>query len=269
MNAPFQLDLFSGLKDLPTVARETTPVAVDPAAELAERLAKTLVHPLGSLVLTNNRSRIVSARRKAGALDVRIHRCFVSASPETLDEVAEFLEGAGGRNRQRALAAIRRHFEAHNEREGAAGSRPARRPRRLVLRPVGQTYNLLEILDDINERYFQGELNDLKITWGRRLSERRKRRSPNSGISIRLGAYHDGERLIRIHRALDQSDVPLFVVESVVHHEMLHAVVPIVQRRGERRRIHTPEFRRREREYEHFEKAERWISKNLRRLAGH
>ena len=83
---------------------------------------------------------------------------------------------------------------------------------------------------------------------------------------MRLGTYSDHDRLIRIHRCLDSADVPAFVVESVVYHEMLHADLPVEIHNG-RRRLHTPEFRRRERLFHRFTEAESWLDEHLGTLA--
>ena len=85
--------------------------------------------------------------------------------------------------------------------------------------------------------------------------------------SIRLGSYRYDTRVVRIHRALDHPEVPRFVVESVVHHELVHAALPepAVGWDG-RRRIHTPEFRHLEREFVHHRQAQEWIAQNFRRL---
>jgi hypothetical protein len=70
------------------------------------------------------------------------------------------------------------------------------------------------------------------------------------------------DRLVRLHPVLDHASVPRYVVASVVHHEMLHAEMGVETRNG-RRRVHPPEFRRREREFEEYERAKGWIEKNL------
>ena len=228
------------------------------ARGLAARLNPLLGGELGSLILIDNRTRIVSARRLETALEVRIHRSFVHASDDTLEQVAEFLGGARGRRRSQALEAIRRHFEAHHD--------PAVPPPH-QLEPEGRFFDLREIRDRINKEYFDDEL-EVEITWGRTPPERRRSRRQR-GFSIRLGSYDDRSRLVRVHRSLDRPEVPRCVVESVVHHEMLHAAIPPERGvAGSRRRIHTPEFRRRERHYEHHEVAERWLKENLTRLAG-
>jgi hypothetical protein len=47
---------------------------------------------------------------------------------------------------------------------------------------------------------------------------------------------------------------------------MLHAALPS-QRHNGRRRLHTPEFRRREQLYHYAAEANRWLEENLSRLA--
>ena len=83
--------------------------------------------------------------------------------------------------------------------------------------------------------------------------------------SLQLGSYSYEDRLIRIHRVLDDPSVPRYVVEAVVHHELLHADMP-PEVRGGKRQFHTPEFRRRERLYRNLGRAERWIGEHLPEL---
>ncbi len=227
-------------------------------AALAPRLREALGGRLGTLTLTDNRSTIVSARESGGGkLDVRIQRCFATAPDETVAAVAEFLSSAkGSPTRRRALAEIRAYFGRYRP------ARPLRRRRRrIVLRPVGDTLDLRQVRDEINRRYFGDEL-EVHVTWGREPSRRRRARR---NVSVRLGTYSDRDCVVRVHRCLDRPSVPRYVVESVVYHEMLHAAVPPVAKNG-RRLIHTPEFRRRERQFPDYERAERWLERNLNRL---
>ena len=219
---------------------------------MAEHFADTL---LASVTLTQNRSRILSARNGEAGLDVRIHRSFSNAPPQVLGAVADvLLGGKASARRRRGLAVVRKHFENH---------RPAEPQRTRTLRPIGNHFDLRTLREQVNQRYFEGKI-DVAITWGR--APRMKGRRRKDRFSIRLGSYDERAQLVRIHPCLDQSDVPEYVVESVVYHEMLHAAVP-PERRGERRSVHTPEFRRRERLYEHHDAANRWLDANLRRLA--
>ncbi len=220
----------------------------------AQRLENLLDGRLGTLTLTENRSRILSAKALAdGKLAVRIHRCFVSASDQILATTAAFLSGdLDGKERRRALAIIRQHFELEVTQEHE--SKPARLP---TLHPIGCRFDLREVRDRINRDYFDGQLN-VHITWGREGSRRHQR-------SIRLGSYQARNSLVRLHRALDRPWVPAYVIESIVYHEMLHADIP-PEISGSRRTIHTREFKRRERLFPHYERSEAWLKKNLDRL---
>ncbi len=277
---PFQLQLLDDTVPALPPRRQAPKDAgrPDPTRGLAERLERWMPGRVRSLVLTDNKSRIISARPAARGegLDVRIHRCFADATDATLRSVVVFLESRRrSAARRQALRAIREHFAGH-------GPRPEAAPRRTTLRPVGRCFDLRQLRDELNHRYFGGEL-EVAITWGRASRPRRaaargpatrgpanrrgrKRRRKRCGFSIQLGSYDQRRNLVRLHRCLDRAEVPRFVVESVVYHEMLHAALPPVVEGG-RRRIHTPEFRRRERLYHRHEEAERWLDDNLERLA--
>ena len=268
-----QLNLFSA-----TPAEERTPaVGADPpasrtirgpspalrpvvresgGADLLPRLAAVMTTPVCSLTLTRNRTRIVSARpRRPGepGLDVRIHRCFTAADDGVLKAVADLLDAPSEGARKRGLKVIREYFRHH-------GQDDTPQPRNL--RPKGQWLDLETLRDRVNRDYFSDRL-DVDITWGREAKSRRRRKG---AFSIRLGSYDERLRLVRIHPVLDRREVPEYVVESIVYHEMLHAVVP--PRPGaERRSVHPPEFRRLEKLYARYEEAEAWISANVERLA--
>ena len=68
--------------------------------------------------------------------------------------------------------------------------------------------------------------------------------------------------------ALDRWEVPEYYVAAVVFHEMLHQVVPALERNG-RRVVHGAEFRRRERAYPDHARARAWEEENLDLLLSH
>ena len=74
------------------------------------------------------------------------------------------------------------------------------------------------------------------------------------------------ERLIRIHPALDAPFVPAYVVESVVHHEMLHAVIPVRIGKKGRPIVHGPDFRAMETRFYGYRRAKEWCRGNIERL---
>ncbi len=223
--------------------------------------------PVCSLTLTRNRTRIISAKPQRTnhggqpGLDIRVHRCFATADDRVVQAVADFLEARSESSRKRGLAVIREHFRDH-------GQEDAHRPQ--SLRPQGTYFDLSVLRDRVNQGYFGGALK-VDITWGkgsksRGPGRRTKRRRKDGAFSIRLGSYDERLRLVRIHPVLDRPEVPEMVVESIVYHEMLHAVVP-PKPGAKRRNVHPPEFRRLEREFEHFDEAEAWLEANVERLA--
>jgi hypothetical protein len=127
----------------------------------------------------------------------------------------------------------------------------------------GRCHDLDAILTEINERFFEGRVR-ARIGWSRGAAQRRRR-------SILFGSYFraPGEEVgtIKIHPALDEDWVPRGFVEFVVHHEVLHAVIPTRCVDG-RRAFHPPEFRRRERLYPEFVRWRRWEKENLGRFLG-
>lgn len=108
----------------------------------------------------------------------------------------------------------------------------------------GEVYDLKEIYDRVNERYFEGKLA-LKICWvGNRQSMPRRK--------VMFGSYNQEKQLIKIHRRLDQSHVPSHFIDFIVYHEMLHHVLPPIRKLFRRRQIHHAAFRAREKQFEHY-----------------
>ena len=216
--------------------------ASDWSKALAERVGQRV-----RLVITDNRSTMLSARTKAERLEVRLHHMFLTAEEDILEAVGDYLAGD-----HKASGVIDRFIEEHRDRYVAAQRPPS------TLRPQGAHHDLRAIVDDLAVRHFGGDV-DVNITWGKRVQPKRRQRS------LQLGTYLPDEHLIRIHPVLDQPWVPTFFVEAVVFHEMLHHDMPAVVRNG-RRHYHTRAFRKRERSFEYHSAAQHWEKENLWRL---
>jgi SprT-like family len=129
----------------------------------------------------------------------------------------------------------------------------------LNLRHEGTHFDLRAIFNDLNQRHFRKRLRGYKVVWGRR----RKHRPREQFV---FGTIHEEDRVIRINPALDQPFVPLWFLRYVLYHEMLHSVVPDELLSRNRRRVHTEEFNRREREFPDYRRARRWEDENLSRF---
>lgn len=116
--------------------------------------------------------------------------------------------------------------------------------------PVGKHFNLRTLLENLNESFFNNEVEIDQVSWSHGKSRRR------------LGHFDPAFRAIVISRALDRRDVPDCVVEFVMYHEMLHAFLGETVRNG-RRLKHHARFRAAERDFPAYEEAMRFIAEKL------
>jgi len=131
--------------------------------------------------------------------------------------------------------------------------------RQLGLDTEGRYFDLRQMFDKLNVRYFGNRLRGYKIIWGKRRRERPRE-------NFIFGTIQEEDRVIRINPWLDQRFVPTWFLEYVLYHEMLHAVVPDHMRQSGRRCVHTDDFNRREREFRFYKRARRWEEENLARF---
>ncbi len=131
--------------------------------------------------------------------------------------------------------------------------------RQFAFAKQGHVYNLREIFDKLNARYFRNRLKNYTIVWGRK----RKMRPRDE---IVFGTIQEDDRIIRIHPLLDRLMVPAWFVEFVVYHEMCHAVVPDEYDSAGRRIVHHAKFYERERRFHWFRRAKNWEDENLGRF---
>ncbi|MFO1518845.1 MAG: SprT-like domain-containing protein [bacterium] len=118
-------------------------------------------------------------------------------------------------------------------------------------------HSLPALFRKLNRLYFEGKVAST-LAWGIARSKRVKR-------SRRLGSYNPRTDTITLHPVLNQAEIPSYVVAAILHHEMCHAYVPSKKIRG-RLYHHTPEFRKKEKEFDYYRQANEWIKKNLKFL---
>jgi hypothetical protein len=125
------------------------------------------------------------------------------------------------------------------------------RSKNLVLEPRGIHHDLRTVFSYVNSNYFNSTLEAPLLAW--------TCESPRS----RVGYYISALNLLAVNRALDRLDVPRFVLEFVMFHELLHHVDSSTGAPSRRTR-HTREFRRQERSFSSFREAEEWLSRIAR-----
>lgn len=215
----------------------------DPASLEAE-LGREAARPL-TLTLTDNRSVLLSFRRSAGVVQIRLHRMFLHAPLMVVRALARGLR----RTNRRADGEVRRFMNdnLHRVRRVPRGLPP--------LVTTGRHHDIVEVFARLNERYFGGRLK-VPITWGRGSGRARR-----GGLTF--GSYDPVLTLIRIHPVLDRREVPLYFLESVVYHEMLHHQLGGVPDSAGRTVYHSRAFREAEARYPWHREALTWEKDNL------
>lgn len=191
---------------------------------------------------------------KEGKLRVRISD-LLAAAPKSVQEALAWILLCKLNRREIPPRHLDRYRRYLNRRDMVRSVEQLRksRGRKTILPAQGRRYDLIGMFEDLNFRFFHGLMSRPDVGWSR---------SPSRTI---LGHYDTAHHAIVISRLLDQEDVPAYVVEYVMYHEMLHLKHP-VERRGGRRCVHPAEFRREEEAFPYFQEAKHWFETGLRRL---
>jgi hypothetical protein len=200
------------------------------------------------LTVTENRSVLLSFRKREESVEVRLHRMFLHAPMKVVRAVARGLR----RSNRSADGEVRRFM---NENLHRVRKVPKSFP---PMQTVGRAYDLQDIYDRLNGRFFGGHLR-VPLTWGRGSGRARR-----GGLTF--GSYDPVLSLIRIHPVLDMREVPLYFIESVVYHEMLHHHLGGTPDRAGRTVYHSRPFREAEARYPFHRAALAWEKANLPRL---
>jgi hypothetical protein len=123
-----------------------------------------------------------------------------------------------------------------------------KRGRKIISSARGSIYDLNRMFDRLNRNYFDSKLEKPTLTW----SQRRTRR-----ILGHHDAVHD---TIVISKTLDSREVPDWLVEYILYHEMLHIKHPARIIKG-RRFYHTNAFRSEEQRFPYFQQAQDWLDR--------
>ncbi|WP_058185643.1 SprT-like domain-containing protein [Terracidiphilus gabretensis] len=106
----------------------------------------------------------------------------------------------------------------------------SRRGSKRYLGPQGRYYNLEEVFESLNTRFFNGFMGRPQLTWSESLAKRL------------LGHYDPAHNTIVVSRVFDRPSSPRYAIEYLLYHEMLHLVHP-VKMKGTRRCVHPAAFK--------------------------
>lgn len=210
-------------------------------ADFFARLSQVVAKPLKWRV-NDNHSTMVSVRWEENVIHLSLHRLFLGCPREVFEKLAIYLNKEKGR--------LPREVRSYME-EQIRGLDYSHQLEKVDIVTQGKVHNLQAIYDRINQTYFEGNLS-LAVTWYGIKHRRYKRR-------LTFGLFDEVLRLIKIHRMLDSSFVPEYVVEYVLYHEALHYVCPpFIDHQGISR-IHHFEFKKREQLYPNYKRATEWM----------
>jgi len=193
-----------------------------------------------SLVVTDNSTSMLSVKKKGKSVFVRLHWIFLNAENDVIREIAEFIKSRRG-----GTPLIRKFIRNNIHFLKKKSSRPAN----IIHR--GVYYDLREIFDSLNDKYFRGRMTS-PIRWGKKHSRKAVKKRT-------LGSYSSSTDTIIINPFLDTRNVPRYFLEFIVYHEMLHSGMYMEEtKKNNRRSVHSSEFKKRERLFEHYDKAVSW-----------
>jgi hypothetical protein len=120
------------------------------------------------------------------------------------------------------------------------------RGRKIISSAQGHLYDLDEVFEAVNRRFFHGLLGRPTLTWSAHVAKRM------------LGHYDAAHNTIVVSRVFDRPGTPRYAIEYLLYHEMLHLKHPVRVRAG-RRCVHSREFQAEERLFPELELARAFL----------
>ncbi|MEO6924069.1 MAG: M48 family peptidase [Bryocella sp.] len=122
------------------------------------------------------------------------------------------------------------------------------RGRKRISTAQGHLYDLEEVFEAVNFRFFHGLLGRPTLTWSAHVARRM------------LGHYDAAHNTIVVSRVFDRPGTPRYAIEYLLYHEMLHLKHPVRVRAG-RRCVHSREFQAEERLFPELDLAKAFLKR--------
>ncbi len=120
----------------------------------------------------------------------------------------------------------------------------------------GSHHNLDILFKEVNKEFFNSSIS-AKIKWSSRIGG-------TSFHSTRISPSGKKYNLISISLGYDHKNCPDYAIKGVIYHEMLHILIPPILK-GSKRIVHSPEFKKVEREYPFYKEWVYWHATQLRK----
>jgi predicted metal-dependent hydrolase len=122
------------------------------------------------------------------------------------------------------------------------------RGRKRITSAQGHQFDLEEVFESVNMRFFHGLLGRPTLTWSAHVAKRM------------LGHYDAAHNTIVVSRVFDRPGTPRYAIEYLLYHEMLHLKHPVRVKAG-RRCVHSREFQAEERLFPELEQAREYLKR--------
>jgi predicted metal-dependent hydrolase len=122
------------------------------------------------------------------------------------------------------------------------------RGRKRVVSAQGKHYDLDEVFESLNARFFHGLMARPTLTWSASHARRM------------LGHYDAAHNTIVVSKVFDRADTPRAAVEYLLYHEMLHLKHP-VRVKGGRRCVHSRAFQAEEKLFPDLAEAKAYMKR--------
>jgi len=201
-------------------------------------------YPYSSLVLT--------IRRREDVVHVRFSDLMRRAPLSVLESAAALLLARMYRRKpSRELTEPYLEYARSDRTRSRMNHMRRSRVRLASTNPRGLQFDLDRLFEELNGKYFEGQLQRPHIGWSSR-SWRRQ-----------FGCYDPGPNQILLNRRMDRPGVAQCAVEYVLYHEMLHVKHP-TRRSGCSMVSHSREFRAEEKRFPDFERARKILDRLAR-----
>ena len=217
----------------------------------ADRLARERLRSGRSArVMFYHTASLYRTTAKAGEIELIAHEGFIAASESVLEALVRL---AVSRRSRRWLQQVRT-FTASQEFLGISQRLAALATGKESGQAQGRHYSLEQAFERVNRDLFQSGMPRPRLTWSRGETYRE------------FGHYQPSSDTVSISRSLDSAQVPEFVLDYVVFHELLHKQMGMKLASG-RLYSHTPAFRRAERTFPRYAEAKAYLQELSVRLS--
>jgi hypothetical protein len=188
-------------------------------------------------------------RMREGQLYVRLSDLLEHAPETVLEAIAHILMAKLYRKPVSAAASdrYRRYTQSDAVSKQAERIRQTR-GRKVLTTPRGHVWDLEEVFEAVNRRFFYGLLGRPTLTWSAHVARRM------------LGHYDAAHNTIVVSRVFDRPGTPRYAIEYLLYHEMLHLKHPVTVRAG-RRCVHSREFQAEERLFPELDLAREFLKR--------